>query len=257
MTTRPEPSGSSLELVGRITTASNATFLATIDGIQVVYKLVAGERPLWDFPDGTLAAREVAAYAVSEALGWDLVPRTWLGEGPFGPGMLQLWQEPDDASSVAVRLVPAGDVPDRGWCHVLDGLDEHGDPVALLHEDSAAMRRLAVFDVVTNNADRKGAHVLESADGHRRGVDHGVTFHTEPHLRTILWGWIGQDLTDDEVAGVVGLLEALDDDLGETLGTLLMAEELAALRERCARLLAERVFPGPEGEMPAIPWPPI
>lgn len=245
------------ELVGRITTASNATFLATIDGVAVVYKPVAGERPLWDFPDGTLAAREVAAYAVSETLGWDLVPPTWLGEGPFGPGMLQRWQEPDDAAGSAVALVPADAIPEHGWCHVLDGVDEQGAPVALLHEDSPAVRRLALLDVVTNNADRKGGHVLESADGHRRGVDHGLTFHTEPHLRTILWGWVGEPLTDDEVAGVARVREALDGALGERLRTLLADDEVDACVRRCDRLLAEQRFPGPEGEMPAIPWPPI
>lgn len=255
--TSPGDLSGDLEVIGRITTASNATFLAAIDGVAVVYKPVAGERHLWDFPDGTLAQREIAAHAVSQVLGWDLVPATWAGDGPFGPGMLQIWQEPVEDGSPAVLLVPDGEMPDGGWCHVLDGLDEHGHPVALLHEDSAALRRMAVFDVLTNNADRKGAHILQASGGHRYGVDHGLTFHSEPHLRTILWGWMGQPLTDEEVAGVEAVLAGLDADLGAELADLVAAEEVAALRERCERLLEERRFPGPEGDMPAIPWPPI
>jgi uncharacterized repeat protein (TIGR03843 family) len=195
VTSLDAPSGA-LELVGRITTASNATFLARIGDVDVIYKPVAGERPLWDFPDGTLARREVAAYTVSETLGWRVVPTTWLADGPFGPGMVQLWQEPDGAiTHPAVALVPADEPVADGWCHVLDGLDENERPVSLVHEDSAALRRIAVFDVVTNNADRKGAHILEMADGHRYGVDHGLTFNTEPRLRTILWGWLGTPLS--------------------------------------------------------------
>lgn len=247
-----------LELIGRITTASNATFVGRLGSQQVVYKPVAGERPLWDFPDGTLASREVATYEVSEALGWRVVPRTWLGEGPFGPGMLQEWQEPDGAATEpAVVLVPSSEAPEEGWCHVLEGLDEREQPVALLHEDTEVLRRMAVLDVVTNNADRKGGHVLERADGHRYGVDHGLTFNTEPRLRTILWGWVGEPLSAAEVEGVTGLLTALDGGLGERLGALLDEDEVAMFRTRCERLLAEAVFPSPEGDMPAVPWPPF
>lgn len=258
MSTDVEAPSGELELVGRITTASNATFLARIGEVPVVYKPVAGERPLWDFPHGTLARREAAAYAVSQALGWRIVPTTWLGDGPFGPGMVQLWQEPDGAAtSPAVMLVPADEPRPDGWCHVLDGIGEHEQEVSLLHEDSAALRRIAVFDVVTNNADRKGAHVLEMADGHRYGVDHGLTFNTAPRLRTILWGWLGQPLDDDERAGVERILAALAAELGDTLADLLDDDEIDAFRERCERLLDAGRFPAPSGEMPAIPWPPL
>ena len=169
----PDLVGGELELVGRITVASNATFLATIGGTSVVYKPVAGERPLWDFPDETLANREAAAYLVSEAFGWDIVPTTFLRDGPLGPGMVQLWQQPDAAQD-PVDVVPAHAVPPDGWRSVFDGIDDDGQPLTLIHEDSPALRRMAVFDVVVNNADRKGGHVLPVADGHRYGVDHGV-----------------------------------------------------------------------------------
>lgn len=243
-----------LEVVGRITTASNATFLARVDGTDVVYKPVAGEKPLWDFPDGTLARREVAAYLVSEATGWGLVPRTWLRDGPLGPGMVQLWQEPDAAQD-PVDVVPAGDGVGDGARAVLEGTDEEGRPVVLVHEDSPALRRMAVLDVLLNNADRKGGHVLPMPDGHRFGVDHGVTFHVEPRLRTVLWGWVGEPLDPGEQAGVERVAGGLDGDLGAALAGLLAEAEVTALAGRCARLLREGRFPGPEGDMPAVPWP--
>ncbi|GAA2091880.1 SCO1664 family protein [Aeromicrobium tamlense] len=244
-----------LELEGRILPASNATFVGRIDGVRVVYKPVAGERPLWDFPDVVLAKREVASRLVSEATGWDVVPPTWWGEGPHGPGMLQVWQDADPEAE-AVTLVPADDLPD-GWCHVLDGLDAEDRPVSLVHEDSAGLRRMAVFDAMVNNADRKGGHVLAMTGGHRHGVDHGLTFHEEPKLRTVLWGWLGQALSEDELAGVRRVCDGLDAELGTTLAEWLGEPELAALRRRCDRLLAEGVFPSPEGDMPAVPWPPF
>jgi len=246
------PSGE-LVLEGRILPASNATFLGRIGEARVVYKPLAGERPLWDFPDAVLAHREVASYRVSEATGWNLVPPTWLGEGPHGPGMLQLWQDTDPGQE-AVTLVPADARPD-GWCHVLDGLDAHDRPVSLVHEDSAALRRMAVFDVIVNNADRKGGHVLPMPGGHRFGVDHGLTFHVEPKLRTVLWGWLGEPLTRHEKAGVERILA--DPDLRTALAELLASDEIDAMTRRCDRLLSTGAFPGPEGDMPAVPWPPF
>jgi uncharacterized repeat protein (TIGR03843 family) len=244
-----------LRLHGRIMPASNATFVGEIGDVRVVYKPVAGERPLWDFPEGTLAHREVAAYAVSEAFGWDIVPHTFLREGPHGLGMVQVWQEPD-AQQAAVTVVAEGAVP-AGYRHVFDGLDELDQPISLVHEDSAALRRMAVFDVLVNNADRKGGHVLEMVDGHRYGVDHGVTFHREPKLRTVLWGWAGEPLADEECAGVERLLTALPEGLEDELGLLLDQQELARLRRRGERLLTAGRFPEPRGDWPAIPWPPF
>ena len=246
--------GGDLMLTGRITTASNATFLGSIGETTVVYKPVAGEAPLWDFPAGTLARREVAAFLVSEALGWGIVPRTWLRDGPLGEGMLQLWQEQDPGQD-AVDLFPANEVPAAGWRTVLEGKDEDGNRLVLAHEDSAALRRMAVFDVIVNNADRKGAHVLVMSDGHRYGVDHGLTFHVADKLRTVLWGWIGEELNADERDGVGRVLKALDGELGGPLADLLSAKEIGALAERCAVLLDGGRFPAPSGLTPAVPWP--
>jgi uncharacterized repeat protein (TIGR03843 family) len=220
----------------------------------VVYKPIAGERPLWDFPDVTLAHREAAAYLVSEAFGWGVVPRTWLRDGPMGPGMVQLWQEFDPGQD-AVDLLPSHEVPGTGWRHVFDGSDEDDRPVSLVHEDSAELRRMAVFDVVVNNADRKGAHILPMAGGHRYGVDHGLTFHVQHKLRTVLWGWIGEELTADEISGIGLVRQGLSGALGESLGELLGHREIAALAARCDRLGSEGRFPGPRGDMPAVPWP--
>jgi uncharacterized repeat protein (TIGR03843 family) len=250
----PELMTAELTLTGRITTASNATFLGSIGETAVVYKPIAGEKPLWDFPDGFLAHREVAAYLVSEAFGWNVVPRTWLREGPFGAGMVQLWQETDPAQS-PVDLVASDDVPEIGWKHVLEGQDENGRMIALIHEDSAALRRMAVFDVVVNNADRKGDHILAMTDGHRHGVDHGLTFHRDNKLRTVLWGWLGEALTAEERDGIDRASEGLQDGLGRDLAELLSAAEIAALSARCARLRLSGRFPAPGGEMSAVPWP--
>ena len=252
-----------IERIAEVVYGSNGVFLLELDApdpavptepLRAVYKPVRGERPLWDFPDGTLANRERAAYLVSETFGWDVVPHTWLRDGPLGIGMVQLWREPDPEQQ-AVDLVPADAVPDEGWRHVFDGSDELDRPIALIHEDTLALRRMAVFDIVVNNADRKGAHILEMRDGHRYGVDHGITFHVEHKLRTVLWGWLGEDLSGEELAGVARVRDALGGDLGESLRELLTDGEIAALAGRCDRTLASRAFPGPHGSMPAMPWP--
>ncbi|PPF68277.1 phosphatidylinositol kinase [Clavibacter michiganensis] len=243
-----------LTLTGRIRTASNATFLGTIGDTAVVYKPIQGENPLWDFPDGTLANREVAAYLISEALGWDVVPRTWLRDGPLGPGMVQLWQD-EDPDQDAVDLIPTDEVPETGYRTVLGGEDQEGNSVTLIHEDSPALRRMAVFDVIVNNADRKGYHVLAMPDGHRHGVDHGLTFHQEHKLRTVLWGWMGEALTAEELAGVDRVRAGLAGDLGRELADLITPEELAALDARCVRLRADARFPEPAGQQSAVPWP--
>ncbi|MFJ6417411.1 SCO1664 family protein [Paeniglutamicibacter sp. NPDC091659] len=243
-----------LTLTGRIRTASNATFLGGIGDVAVVYKPIAGESPLWDFPQGTLAHREVAAYLVSQVFGWGVVPHTWLRDGPLGEGMVQLWREQDPAQ-YAVDLVAADHVPETGWKHVLEGRDENGGIVALIHEDSPALRRMAVFDVIVNNADRKGDHILAMPDGHRHGVDHGVTFHRDHKLRTVLWGWQGEALTAEEEEGIDRVNEGLHGQLGRNLAGLLSAEEIASLAARCSRLRLAGRFPAPSGEMPAVPWP--
>jgi uncharacterized repeat protein (TIGR03843 family) len=114
---------------------------------------------------------------------------------------------------------------------------------------------MAVFDVLVNNADRKGNHILAMTDGHRHGVDHGLTFHTEHKLRTVLWGWLGEALTAEELAGIDRVTEGLKSELGRNLADLLTAEEIASLASRCARLRLTGRFPAPGGGMPAVPWP--
>lgn len=250
----PDVGSGELDVIAPIPTASNGTYLATVGGAPVVYKPVSGEEQLWDFPDGPLARREMAAYLVSEALGWDVVPPTWLRDGPLGAGMVQLWREPDPEQD-PVDLVDSGAIPDKGWRRVLIAQDSRHRMVALIHEDSPALRRMAVFDIVVNNADRKGGHILAMPDGHRYGVDHGLTFHVQHKLRTVLWGWLGEELDDEEIAGVERLRTSLDSGLGEILPKFLSSSEIAALDERCQRLLSEHRFPAPEGRMPAMPWP--
>lgn len=248
-----------LTVLGRIRTASNATFLceATLpdapgETVQCVYKPVAGEQPLWDFPDGTLAGREVGSYLISAALGWDVVPLTIIRDGPAGPGMLQLWvEQPEDCS--LVDLCPPNAVP-PGYLSVLRAYDYSGSEVALVHADDPQLRRMAVFDVIVNNADRKGGHILTGVDGRVYGVDHGVSLHTHDKLRTVLWGWAGQSLDDTTIAAVASLDEQLDGELGERLAEHITAAELAALRDRIRALLDDPVLPRPQGRSP-LPWP--
>lgn len=249
----PESAGvgaADLVLEGRLTTASNATFRGRLDGRLVVYKPVAGERPLWDFPGAVLAHREVATYAVSEALGWHVVPRTWLGEGPHGPGMLQEWIEEDGAPPAVDVVLPGEQQP--GQRVVLEARDETGRPVLLVHEDSDVLRRIALLDVLVNNGDRKGGHVLSRGTG-RWGIDHGVTFHVEPKLRTVLWGWISEALTEAEAADIARV--AADATLLDELRRLLTGPEVDAFVARARALLDAAVFPPPSPDWPAIPWP--
>ncbi len=248
-----------ISVEGRLVDASNATLFCQISRTgteaRCVYKPVAGERPLWDFPDGTLAGREVAAFAVSDAGGWGLVPPTVLRDGPFGPGMVQLWVDTVEEPEL-VDVMPPEQLP-RGWLRVLDALGSDGEPVVLAHADDPRLRRMAVLDAILNNADRKGGHVLVEGDGGVRGVDHGVSFHVEPKLRTVLWGWAGEPLSSAEVAALEQLQARLDGDLGSTLSELVTRQELRATRRRVDRLLAEGRLPFPADGWPAIPWPPF
>lgn len=244
-----------LTVLGRIMPASNHTYLCRLgDGeLQAVYKPVSGERPLWDFEDGTLAAREYAAWRVSDALGWSVVPPTVLREGPSGPGMVQLWCEPDPDQE-PVDVLPQGPLP-PGVLHVVDATDHQERPVMLVHEDTVALRRMALFDLVVNNTDRKGGHVLAMADGHRYGVDHGVCFHVDDKLRTVLWGWAGQPLTEGERTALTVLLTALDGGALADLDELITIDEVTATRRRVARLLRAGTLPEPGSGWPSLPWP--
>jgi len=248
-----------LEIEGRLLAASNATFVgtATLDGVslQCVYKPVRGERPLWDFPTGTLAGREVAAYEVSQQAGWDVVPVTVLAIGPFGPGMVQEWV--DTVDTELVDLVPEGRVP-SGWLHVLDAWDADERPVSLVHADLPGLRRMTVFDAATNNADRKAGHLLPAA-GTVRGCDHGLSFHVEDKLRTVLWGWAGQPLDDADLEPVRRMGAALDESSGGRLlgrlASLVSPDETDQLRLRLDLLERERRFPAPPSGWRAVPWP--
>jgi uncharacterized repeat protein (TIGR03843 family) len=218
-----------------------------------VYKPVSGERALWDFPDGTLAGREVATYLVAEAAGLQLVPPTVYRDGPFGPGMVQLWVDTKEGGDLVDVLNPA-DVP-PGWRSVLRARDRFGSPAVLTHADHPSVCLLAALDVVINNADRKGGHVLHGTDGRVYGVDHGICLHSENKLRTVLWGWVGETLPAEAVESFRVLRAALGDGLGERLAEHLTRRELRALEDRIDRLLADPVFPMPSSDWRAIPWP--
>jgi uncharacterized repeat protein (TIGR03843 family) len=254
-----------LTVIGRIRSASNATFLceANLGELQAhcVYKPIAGEAPLWDFPDGTLAGRELAAYLVSHTLGWNIVPYTIIRDGPAGRGMLQLWvDQPGDevgdepaAGPDLVDLLPAGSIP-PGYLPVLRAYDYAGDEVTLVHADDVRLRRMAVFDVLINNADRKGGHILSGVDGHVYGVDHGVSLHVEDKLRTVLWGWAGKPVDDETLEAVTGLRDQLRNGLGERLCGHITNREINALQARTVALLDNPVMPTPDRRRP-IPWP--
>jgi hypothetical protein len=231
-----------IEIVGRIVESSNNALFVRVrrpcpdpepdQVIEAIHKPTMGERPLDDFPDGTLSRREVAAWHVSEAMGWDIVPPTVLRAGPYGEGMLQAFIEPD----------PAVDV------------------VAMVVEDDPRLRRLAAFDAAINNTDRKGGHILPVEGGrHVHGVDHGVTFSVVPKLRTVLWGWRGEPFDADEASGLERLRAGLDAGapLRAELDRLLSTTEIRALARRVEGLLADGRFPYPSPTWPAVPWPPF
>jgi uncharacterized repeat protein (TIGR03843 family) len=231
-----------LEVVGQLIDASNGSLLCRLitdperqpdaDSVPlVIYKPRAGERPLWDFPDGTLSQREVAAFAVAESLGWPIVPPTVWREGPVGPGMVQLWVD----------------------------VDESVDLVALVQSDHAALGRIAVFDALINNGDRKGGHLLPTADGTIWGIDHGVSFAVEAKLRTVLWQWRGHRIPEQLVTDLrewLGRVES-GDAIVTILGELLTREEIDRLLERGHQLVAQGRYPQPSPDWPAIPWPPF
>ncbi|MDH4160166.1 MAG: SCO1664 family protein [Actinomycetota bacterium] len=224
-----------LTVEGRLVAASNATLYCsiTLAGVEAaaVYKPVAGERPLWDFPTGTLGHRELATFVTSQATGWGIVPPTVWRDGPFGPGMVQLWVT----------------------------LDSSVDPVELIRRDDAQLRRIAVLDAVVNNGDRKGGHLLPTVAGHIYGIDHGVTFALEPKLRTLLWQWEGRPLTDEARDVLESLARGLSDggDLRRNLGAHLDVSEIDATRDRVDGLLRAGVHPSPPPDWPPIPWPPF
>ena len=219
-----------LIVVGRLVDASNATLQANLKGIEpevkVIYKPVAGERPLWDFEDGNLAHREYAAFLISDRAGFDLVPHTVLREGPYGFGMVQQWIEIDGSVDVV----------------------EYGQ------SDDTQLRTLALFDAIINNTDRKFGHLLIDENGKLRGCDHGVCFHHEDKLRTVIWQFSDLSFSQQEIK-LIDQVEALN--LEEMLGNLLTKQEIAAIRMRIKNLKHLNKFPLPSDQWPAVPWPPV
>lgn len=251
-----------LVVLGRHPSASNVVTVAQVhipdgDPVTVAYKPIAGERPLWDFPDGSLAAREVAAAHVDALGGFGLIPETVLREGPLGPGAVQRWVgEVTRPCPTPVRVSPPEEVP-PGHIVVLTGEGERGEPLVLSHPDDARLRSMAVLDAVLNNSDRKGGHVLEH-ETRLWGIDHGVTLHAEPKLRTVLWGWAGQPLAEADTTRLEALVAGLEEDeVRAGLADLLTEDEVVALRERAGRLLQDGTHPLPSAEWPSIPWPPL
>lgn len=293
------------EVEGVLTDASNLTarVLYTAPdghptGQRGLYKPIRGEAPLRDFPEGTLGRREVAAYLVSEAGGWGLIPHTVMSAGPLGSGSVQHWvdwestgRQPGDG---LLEIFPAGDVP-PDWLPVVHGEDAGGQAVVVAHQDVPDLASMAVLDVVLNNADRKGAHLVRDAEGQLWGFDHGLTLHAQDKLRTVLWGWAGQPLPAGDIERLRRLSIALgaapvvdatpaapaeedepgtscDDataaapaDEGEPAATphapgaaisaLVSPEEFMALRDRVEGLLAKPYFPELPPERYPLPWP--
>ena len=225
--------GGVVKVEGRLVDASNATLFTEIElsgqTVRAIYKPISGERPLWDFQSGTLAFRERAAYLLSEAMGFHLVPLTILRDGPFGEGAFQLWID----------------------------IDESVDLALYFREINENLRKVALFDAVINNTDRKIGHLLPAETGRLFVCDHGVTFHEEDKLRTVLWQWSGQQLNADEMAILSSLKDAITNGLIAELPQLLSAIEIDALSMRIDRLISESTFPEPNPEWPAVPWPPF
>jgi uncharacterized repeat protein (TIGR03843 family) len=219
-----------LEITGRLVDASNATLFGVMhhegSTLEVIYKPVAGERPLWDFPDGTLADREYVAFLLSDKTGMDLVPPTILREGPAGLGMVQRWIDVDESIELG----------------------------AYFAQDRKELRRLALFDAIVNNTDRKIGHLLPDQKGHLFACDHGVTFHTEDKLRTVLWQWAGDALTDEEM-DTLEHTQTFIESYSTVLATHLTAHEIEATCQRINKLRSDGIMPLPSEDWPAIPWP--
>jgi len=255
-----------LTVEGQLSGASNASLLCTVDRgadsdsrvLRCVYKPRKGERPLWDFPSGTLSRREVLAASAAHMLGWHITPTTvWRDDGPFGPGMCQEWVD-DNTNRPAVAVLAPESVP-VGWHVIVEGRSFDGSDVVLAHENSIDLQRITVFDLVINNADRKGGHILRRTDGRLTGIDHGLSFHEEGKLRTILWGWSGGAIPTEVVAGLERMADHVSHrcESSEQLRNNLSAREFAAFEHRLNDVLQTREYPHPSTLDPALPWPPM
>ncbi len=238
----------SLKVIGQMVNASNSTLVVEDEANRYIYKPESGERPLWDFPDGTLHKRERAAYVMSELLGWNLVPQTRLSEGPYGVGSLQNWLE---AQVTVVDIFTPGQVP-KDWLTIITGLDETGAEVTLAHADEPRLQQIAVFDALINNADRKAGHILTDQAGNLFGIDHGLTFHEEDKLRTVLWGWINQPIPASLILDLENAMEKIP---ASELTALLSDDEVSALLTRLEKLIEAKKMPAPSPHWPSVPWP--
>ena len=222
-------SSGELTVTGRLVDASNATLYATVtrgdQSMTCIYKPIAGERPLWDFPDGALAYREYAAYLLSNILGFNLVPLTILRDGPYGSGMVQEWID----------------------------IDESIDLGSYFSSDNSKLRSMALFDAIINNTDRKIGHLLPTPTGELFGCDHGVTFHSENKLRTVLWQWAGDPLTQSEIEILQRAKNSINKEID--LSPYLTVSELSALSMRIDSLISDGAMPTPNPDWPAVPWP--
>lgn len=215
-----------LEILGRLVDASNASLLCKLPNeSQVIYKPIAGERPLWDFPDGNLASREVAAFYVSEIGGFGVVPQTIMRDGPFGLGAVQEW------------ITTSEDI----------------DVIEIAQSSNERIRNLALFDIIINNADRKFGHILVTPNLEIFGCDHGVSFHQENKLRTVIWQFSELDLTREEISKIELLITRID---RAHLSQYLSDKEVDALFQRANTLLDTKKFAEPNPNWPAVPWPP-
>lgn len=222
-----------ISVTGRLIDASNATLYATCtnkdDEMICIYKPIAGERPLWDFPDGSLANREYLTFLLSHWLGLNIVPPTVLRDGPFGTGMVQQWIE----------------------------IDQSVDLMEFFKEDDPRLRRIALLDLIVNNTDRKIGHLIPDLSGHVYGCDHGVTFHEEDKLRTVLWQWAGQAFTSEELGTLEIARELFVNSKREIIAGLIDTTEINATIARLDLVIEARTFPYPSTEWPAVPWPPF
>ncbi len=224
-----------VEVIGLVPWSSNYTFLVKIkndtDETLAIYKPARGERPLWDFPTGSLAKRECAAYLVSAALGWPNIPPTILRDGPEGEGAVQMFID-----AVAKE-------------HFFTLRDSHREE----------MKKIAVFDAIANNTDRKGGHILLGKDERIWCIDHGVTFHEYPKLRTVIWDFVGENISPSLVGDIKRFRNCLkhDDAFKSELKRLLCREEISALSDRVDALIEAGIYPDPPEDWPHVPWPPV
>lgn len=250
---------SDLEIEGRLVDASNLALRVWVGAGEsrtaAVYKPIQGERPLWDFPDGSLAGRELAASLVSDATGWGFVPRTVLRDGPLGVGTVQEWvgpldgrEDPDFVRIDEPSHVPAGNVV------VLMVRDDANRPLVVSHSDTPRLRTLALFDALLNNADRKASALLADGDDFW-AIDHGLCFHEEEKLRTVFWGFAGAPIAEADLAALQRFSKALDAECGDELAEVLTPVEIEALDDRLHRLLSTRVLPAVPDDRHPLPWP--